>query len=113
MAIAAEQLAALTWTLGDKIAKARRYAGLEQDELGAAVGVSRALVSKWERDKSEPTISQVRLVAQATGVSFDWLTTIGYRCMSPLHSVSDGDDQQMWLMDRTLEVPDPPVLATV
>lgn len=110
MAIAAEHL--LMWTLGDKIAKARRFAGLEQDELGSAVGVSRALVSKWERDKSEPTVSQVRSIAQATGVSFEWLTTSGYKPMNPFQSVP-ADPGQMELMDRTLEVPDRPVLATV
>lgn len=77
------------WTLGDKIAKARRNAGLEQADLAANVGVSRALVSKWERDLSEPTVSQARSIAAATGVSFEWLSRSGWTSLNAVPEPAD------------------------
>ena len=35
--------------------------------LAAIVGVTRQTVSRWENDKHDPSISQWRLIAQATG----------------------------------------------
>lgn len=57
--------------VGDEIRKARMDARMEQAELARQVGVSRPLVSKWERNKSEPTISQFRAIARVTNAR--WL----------------------------------------
>lgn len=54
------------WHVGDDIRKARLNAGLEQAELAERIGVSRPTLSKWERGKSEPTISQFRAIARET-----------------------------------------------
>ncbi len=69
MAVAQEPI----WTLGNRLWRAREEAGLDQDTMAKRLGVSRALVSKWERDKSEPTLRQVRQWSEETGVSFGWL----------------------------------------
>jgi transcriptional regulator with XRE-family HTH domain len=69
MAVAQEP----TWTFGNRLWRAREFAEMDQETLANAIGVSRALVSKWERDKSEPTVAQARAWAEATGVSFAWL----------------------------------------
>ena len=37
-------------TLGERIAQARKQAGLSQEQLGEKLGVSRQAVSKWEGD---------------------------------------------------------------
>lgn len=75
-----------TWTLGDRIAKARRHAGLEQIEMAEACGVSRALVSRWERDQSDPGVGKLQAVADLTGVDIAWLVDAGIRIgsLSPL-----------------------------
>jgi transcriptional regulator with XRE-family HTH domain len=74
MAVAHEPI----WTLGNRLWRAREEAGLGQLEMATKLGVSRALVSKWERDKSEPTVRQVKRWAQVTGVPFSWLTEVRY-----------------------------------
>lgn len=65
------------WTLGDRIAKARRHAGLEQAELARELDISQALVSKWERDLRDPRVQLLRRVAQVTGVDEQWLLAGG------------------------------------
>ena len=35
-------------TLGERIAQARKQAGLSQEQLGEKLGVSRQAISKWE-----------------------------------------------------------------
>ncbi|MGN7978119.1 helix-turn-helix domain-containing protein [Microbacterium sp. 22195] len=56
----------LTDTLGERLAGARRLAGVGQDEMGLYVGASRPTVSKWERNITEPTVSQLILWARKT-----------------------------------------------
>lgn len=60
------------WSLGDRLAKARKVAGLEQSEIASVLGVSRALVSQWENDKAEPRLSQVAAFAEMTKQPFVW-----------------------------------------
>lgn len=56
--------------LGDVIRRARLNAGLDQEPLAEKVGVSRATVSNWERGVSEPGVSQLRRIAEATGAEY-------------------------------------------
>lgn len=63
----------LEWTLGDRLAKARRHAKLEQDDLAERIGVSRALISQWENDRSEPRYSALRIWAAACDAPLQWL----------------------------------------
>lgn len=58
----------ITWTPGDEIRKAREIAGMDQQALADQLGVSRPTISKWERGRTEPTISQWRAIMRATGV---------------------------------------------
>lgn len=64
-------------TLGDLLKRARRDAGLDQQQLGDAIGVSNATISKWELDKSQPTFANVRAIIEAT--NSDWLLTEPFR----------------------------------
>ena len=41
-------------TLGERIALARKKAGLSQEQLGDQLGVSRQAVSKWESGAAVP-----------------------------------------------------------
>ncbi len=60
-------------TLGERIYSLRKARGLSQEELAAAVGVSRQAVSKWELGESQPEVDKVVLLAQALGVTTDQL----------------------------------------
>lgn len=54
---------------------ARTNAHLTQEELAEKIGVSRMTVSNWEIGKCEPSLSQARLICQATGIPLNFLVT--------------------------------------
>ena len=60
-------------TLGERIALARKRAGLSQEQLGEKLGVSRQAVSKWESNQSNPDVAYVAEMCRLFGVSSDWL----------------------------------------
>jgi transcriptional regulator with XRE-family HTH domain len=57
----------LQLSVGQEVRLARVQAGLDQFQLADYAGVSRATVSRWENDHGEPSITQWRAIAQATG----------------------------------------------
>lgn len=59
--------------LNEKIYWCRKHAALSQEELAALLGVSRQSISKWETGEAAPEISKLPLLAQAFGVTTDWL----------------------------------------
>ena len=59
--------------LSEKIYYCRKKAGLSQDALAEAVGVSRQAISKWELGAAVPETSKLVPLAAALGVSVDWL----------------------------------------
>lgn len=59
--------------LNEKIYWCRKHAALSQEELAARIGVSRQSISKWETGEAAPEISKLPLLAQAFGVTTDWL----------------------------------------
>lgn len=63
----------LDFTLGDRLRKAREYAGLEIQELAAAVDVHRQSVTRYETDQARPKRGTLLLWSMATGVSVNWL----------------------------------------
>ncbi len=60
-------------TIGEKIQYMRKKAGLSQEELAEAVGVSRQAVSKWETGEATPEVAKLLLLSRAFGVTADWL----------------------------------------
>ena len=46
-------------SLGERIALARKQAGLSQEQLGEKLGVSRQAVSKWESSQTNPDVAYV------------------------------------------------------
>lgn len=81
------------FTIGERIAKARRDRGWDQQQLADAVGVSRPLVSKWERSKSLPDVVQAMEICRHTHKRLVWLLNADpvIRCSSdstPLSSVN-------------------------
>lgn len=61
------------WRLGDRLRRAREYAGLEQRELADRAGISQATISAAETGRQRPHRSTLVLIAAATGVALDWI----------------------------------------
>lgn len=59
--------------LNEKILYYRKRAKLSQEELAAAVGVSRQAVSKWELGDATPEVDKLLALARAFGVTADEL----------------------------------------
>ena len=59
--------------LNERIALARKQAGLSQEQLGEKLGVSRQAVSKWESGQTNPDLAYVIGMCRLFGVSSDWL----------------------------------------
>ena len=62
-------------TLGEKLRNYRKCAGLTQEELADRLYVTRAAVSKWERDQGYPGIDSLKLIAKRLGCTLDELLT--------------------------------------
>ena len=56
--------------IGARIKAARTAAEMTQHALGIAVGVSRDTIRRWESNKTEPSLREVGLIADATGHDF-------------------------------------------
>lgn len=61
-----------TWTLQDRIRKAREHAGLKQEELAQAIGSTRQTLGRWENGSHTPTEKNLAALAEATGVPMEW-----------------------------------------
>ena len=63
------------WTAADRLRKVRELLGLNQSELAAMVGYSRATLAGIEQGVRTPRRGVLLAVAFATGVDFEWLET--------------------------------------
>ena len=84
-------------TLGERIALARKKAGLSQEQLGEMLGVSRQAVSKWESSQTNPDVAYVAQMCRLLEVSSDWLL-LGEESFAPARcpgcqSIISGLDQ--------------------
>lgn len=60
-------------TFGQKITIARKTKDWTQTELGNAIGTSRDIVGKYERDEIKPSIEVAAKVAEVLDLSLDYL----------------------------------------
>ena len=59
-----------------RIKMARRHHNVSQSGLAEAVGVQRSAVSHWEAPLGKnPTLKNLRKIAEITSVQFEWLAT--------------------------------------
>lgn len=61
-------------TFGKKVADARKKKGFSQDELAKKVGTISVTIGRYERDEIKPSIDIASKLADALGVSLDYLT---------------------------------------
>lgn len=62
--------------LNERIIHARKQAGMTQEQLGEALGVSRQAVSKWESGQANPDVTYVIKMCELFRLSADWLVLI-------------------------------------
>lgn len=73
------------WTFGDRLRKAREFAGLKQSDMAARFRVGRSTIANWEAERNTPGYLALEKWAEVTGVPLDWLNgderavTRGYR----------------------------------
>ena len=65
-----------TWTLGDRLAKARKDADIRSAEMALVLGVSRTTITNYEAGRSTPTLDIVAKWSTLTDVPIDWLAGI-------------------------------------
>ena len=65
--------ALLKRTLGERLAKARRIAGLGQQDIADLLTVSRRTVVRWENDEGFPRVDQVERWAEITDAPIVWI----------------------------------------
>lgn len=58
-------------TFGARLKARRGDLGLTQDELGEAIGVSKAAISRWESDKDYPSFEFLPRLKAALSVTLD------------------------------------------
>ena len=61
-------------TLGENLQRLRKEKGLSQEDVARALFVSRQTISKWETDKAEPGVDNLKVLADLYEVTLDQLT---------------------------------------
>ncbi len=62
-------------SIADNILTTRTAAGLTQEQLAEAVGVSRQTVAKWESGETSPDLEHAAALAEALGTTLDALVS--------------------------------------
>lgn len=57
--------------IGEKIQRARKKAGLTQEQAAKLLGTTRASYARWESKKSNPLHSTILEIAKAFGLIYD------------------------------------------
>ena len=60
-------------TFGDRLSRAREYAGMDQSQLARRLGVKLATIRNWEADRSEPRSNRMQMLSGLLNVSIIWL----------------------------------------
>lgn len=64
-----------TATFGDRLADARVFVGMSQEDLARRVGVKEKTLAAWENDLSEPRANRLSILSGLLNVSLRWLMT--------------------------------------
>ena len=78
------------WTLGDRLRRVRRSAGMTQDQFAHAIGVGTKAYAAWEADRNYPehVVELARHIERTFGVRAAWL--LGVDNESPHPAGPDG-----------------------
>ena len=63
-------------TFGNILKELRLDKNISQTELAKQIGVGKSIISLWEKDECEPTLSKLIALAEFFGVTIDYLAGI-------------------------------------
>ena len=91
----------MTTTFGSRLKGLREARGWSQEKLGFELEVTGATISKWEHNRSEPTLlqlTQLRKIFEGDNITLDWL--LNGDALVPLASNTRklSGDEQLLLM---------------
>ncbi len=92
-------------SVGNRIRSTRVARGWTQDQLAVEVGVSRSAVAQWETDRAGQVRGNLSRIAEALGVSVEFLLSGTAPPQSPNSAVT-GDELALLRLYRTCEVED-------
>lgn len=81
--------------IGAKISELRKQKNLSQTDFAKAVGVSREMIGRYERDEVMPSIEVAKKIADALEVSLDYLAgnskkaAFDKQTMKLIHDIED------------------------
>ncbi len=64
------------WEFGENLKRLRKSRNMTQAEFGGHVGLSKAVISKYENGIGFPTLDVLRQIAEYYDVTADWLLGI-------------------------------------
>ncbi len=64
-----------TATFGDRVAAAREYLSMSEEDLARRLGIKVETVNKWENDLAEPRANKLQMLSGILNVSLRWLLT--------------------------------------
>lgn len=76
-------------TIGELLKEARLQAGMTQEKVAEAIGVSRQSISNWENDKTYPDVINVIALSELYQVSLDYLLKGSKNYMKHLDESTD------------------------
>ncbi len=85
--------------IGETIKKLRVDNKLTQSDLAEMLDVTRVAVSKWELNKSYPSMDNLRAISKIFNVTFDELLEEPKK--EPEHSLEEGENEEMGSKDNT------------
>ena len=60
-------------TFGERLKELRQDKNLTQIDLALKIGVGKSIISLWEKNECEPTLSKLIALSEYFGVSIDYL----------------------------------------
>ena len=60
-------------SFGERLKELRLDKNLSQMELAAKIGVGKSIISLWEKNECEPTLSKLIALSEFFGVTLDYL----------------------------------------
>ena len=63
-------------TFGERLKELRKEKNIGQIALAKEIGVGKSIISLWEKDECEPTLSKIVALAKFFGVTTDFLCGI-------------------------------------
>jgi transcriptional regulator with XRE-family HTH domain len=96
---------AMSGSVGNRIRSTRVARGWTQDQLAVEVGVSRSAVAQWETDRAGQVRGNLSRIADALGVSVEYLLN-GTAVSQSTGGAVTGDEMALLRMYRSCDAED-------